>query len=79
MSNLCGYGSLAGDPYPHGYVYGMGVNPYPPVNMSDLTRLFFCRGYGYGIVIPDAYLPIAISSLGVKTRSLDGGIRFCKI
>jgi hypothetical protein len=40
---------------------GMGVNPYPPVYMSDPVGLFFCREYGYGIVIPDEYLPIAIS------------------
>jgi hypothetical protein len=51
MSNLCGYGSLAGDHTHMGM--GMWVNPYPPVNMGDLTRLFFCRGYGYVIVIPD--------------------------
>jgi hypothetical protein len=41
---------------------GMGVNPYPLVYMSDPIRLFLCRGYGYGVVIPDEYLPIAISS-----------------
>jgi hypothetical protein len=41
---------------------GMGVNPYPPVYMGDPMGLFFCRGYGYGVVIPGGYLPIAISS-----------------
>jgi hypothetical protein len=51
-----------GDPYPCGYGHGYGVNPYPLVNMSDSTGLFFCRGYGYGIVIPGRYLPIAISN-----------------
>jgi hypothetical protein len=25
---------------------------------------FFCRGYGYGVVIPGGYLPIAISTGG---------------
>jgi hypothetical protein len=40
---------------------GMGVNPYPPVYMGDPIGLFFCRGYGYGVVIPGGYLPIAIS------------------
>jgi hypothetical protein len=40
---------------------GMGVNPYPPVYMGDPVGLFFCRGYGYGVVIPGGYLPIAIS------------------
>jgi hypothetical protein len=41
---------------------GMGVNPYPPVYMGDPVGLFFCRGYGYGVVIPGGYLPIAIST-----------------
>jgi hypothetical protein len=39
----------------------MGVNPYPPVYMDDPIELFLCRGYEYGVVIPDGYLPIAIS------------------
>ena len=41
---------------------GMGVNPYPPVYMGDPVGLFLCRGYGYGVVIPGGYLPVAISS-----------------
>jgi hypothetical protein len=41
---------------------GMGVNSYPPVYMGDPMRLFLCCGYGYGVVIPGGYLPIAISS-----------------
>jgi hypothetical protein len=40
---------------------GMGVNPYPLVYMGDLVGLFLCHGYGYGVVIPGGYLPIAIS------------------
>jgi hypothetical protein len=40
---------------------GMGVNPYPPVYMSDSMGLFLCRGYGYRVVIPGGYLHIAIS------------------
>jgi hypothetical protein len=40
---------------------GMGVNLYPLVYMGDPVGLFFCRGYGYGVVIPGGYLPIAIS------------------
>jgi hypothetical protein len=44
-----------GDLYPHGY--GMGVNPYPPVDMGDPMGLFFCRGYEYGIVIPVGIYP----------------------
>jgi hypothetical protein len=38
---------------------GMGVNPYPQVYMGDPVELFLCREYGYGVVIPDGYLPIA--------------------
>ena len=41
---------------------GMRVNSYPPVYMGDPMRLFLCRGYGYRIVIPGGYLPIAISN-----------------
>jgi hypothetical protein len=57
-----GTGDPMGDPYPHVYGYGYGVNPYPPVYMGDPIGLFFCRGYVYGVVIPDGYLLIAISN-----------------
>jgi hypothetical protein len=40
----------------------MGVNSYPPMYMGDPVELFLCRGYGYGVVIPGGYLPIAIST-----------------
>jgi hypothetical protein len=55
-----GTGDPMSDSYPHGYEYG--GNPYPPVYMVDPLELFLCRGYEYGVVIPDRYLPIAISS-----------------
>jgi hypothetical protein len=42
---------------------GIGLNPYPPVYMSDPMGLFFCRMYMYSVVIPSGYLPIAISTL----------------
>jgi hypothetical protein len=52
---------------------GMGVNPYPLVYMGDPVGLFFCRGYGYGVVIPDGYLPIAISThVGLVQTLLNG-------
>jgi hypothetical protein len=51
---------------------GMGVHPYPPVYMGDPVGLFFCRGYGYGVVIPGGYLPFAISRL-VARRGRDRG------
>jgi hypothetical protein len=41
---------------------GMGVNPYPSVYIGDPMGLFLCREYGYGVVIPGGYLPIAIYS-----------------
>jgi hypothetical protein len=41
---------------------GMGINLYPLADMGNPTGLFFCRGYGYGIMIPGGYLPIAISN-----------------
>jgi hypothetical protein len=43
---------------------GMGVNPYPPVYMGHPMGLFLCHGYGYRVVIPGGYLPIAISTRG---------------
>jgi hypothetical protein len=50
---------------------GMGVNPYPPVYMGDPMGLFLCRGYGYGVVIPGRYLPIAISTCKPSTSTVD--------
>lgn len=41
---------------------GMGLNPYPPVYVGDPVGLFLYRGYGYEVVIPGGYLPIAIST-----------------
>jgi hypothetical protein len=36
--------------------------------MGDSMGLFLCRGYGYGVVIPGGYLPIAISINTTTTR-----------
>jgi hypothetical protein len=41
---------------------GMRVNSYSPVYMDDPMRLFLCRRYEYGVLIPGGYLPIAIST-----------------
>jgi hypothetical protein len=49
---------------------GMGVNPYPPVYMGNPVGLFLCCGYGYGVLIPGGYLPIAISTLGTPEAQL---------
>jgi hypothetical protein len=57
-----GTGDPMGDPYGHTHMgMGMGVNSYPPVYMGDPMGLFLCCGCGYGVVILDGYLPIAIS------------------
>jgi hypothetical protein len=50
---------------------GMGVNPYPPVYMGDPMGLFLCRGYGYGVLIPGGYLPIAISRHSSRSGASD--------
>jgi hypothetical protein len=34
------------------------------MDLGDPMGLFFHHGYGFEIVIPSGYLPIAISSLG---------------
>jgi hypothetical protein len=52
---------------------GMGVNPYPPVYMGYPMGLFLCRGYGYEVVIPDEYLPIAISRKRVRCKCYGSG------
>jgi hypothetical protein len=58
-----------GNPYPHGY--GYGVNPYPPVYMGDPVGLFLCCGYEYRVVIPGGYLPIAISRADEADEDID--------
>jgi hypothetical protein len=47
----------------------MGVNPYPPAYMGNPVGLFLCREYGYGVVIPGGYLPIAISTPNAVGRA----------
>jgi hypothetical protein len=59
---------------------GMGVNPYPLVYMGNPVGLFLCRGYGYGVVIPGGYLPIAISTRdGVGSSSCLREPRSCPL
>jgi hypothetical protein len=57
-------GDPMGNPYPHGYRYG--VNSYPPMYMGDPMKLFLCCGYVYGVVISGGYLPIAITIQGLR-------------
>jgi hypothetical protein len=54
----------------HTYVgMGMEINLYPLVYMGDLIKLFFCRRYKYGVVIPGKYLPIVMSRRGGRGSS----------
>jgi hypothetical protein len=55
---------LAGTGYPTGKNTragtGMGKILYPRVYMGNPTGRIFFDGYGYGMVLPDGYVPIAI-------------------
>jgi hypothetical protein len=39
---------------------GMGKILYPRVYMGNPTGIIFFDGYGYGMVLPDGYVPVAI-------------------
>jgi hypothetical protein len=41
---------------------GMGKILYPRVYMGNPTGRIFFDGYGYGMVLPDGYVPVAIPS-----------------
>jgi hypothetical protein len=45
---------------PHGH--GFGQNFIPVMGMGSLAGIFFLRGYGFGQVIPNGFLPITIST-----------------
>jgi hypothetical protein len=55
---------LAGTVYPTGKNtragMGMGKILYPRVYMGNPTGIIFFDGYGYGMVLPDGYVPVAI-------------------
>jgi hypothetical protein len=57
---------LAGTGYPTGKNTragtGMGKILYPRVYMGNPAGKFFFDGYGYGMVLPDGYVPVAIPS-----------------
>jgi hypothetical protein len=57
---------LAGMGYPTGKNTragtGMGKILYPRVYMGNPTGRIFFDGYGYGMVLPDGYVPVAIPS-----------------
>ena len=58
---------LAGTGYPTGKNTragtGMGKILYPRVYMGNPTGRIFFDGYGYGMVLPDGYVPVAIPSM----------------
>jgi hypothetical protein len=62
-----GTGDPMGDPYPRGYEYGDKSIPTSVYGWPD--GVIFCHGYGYGVVIPGGYLPIAISIQDGAKRS----------
>jgi hypothetical protein len=55
---------LAGTGYPTGKITragtGMGRILYPRVYMGNPTGTSFFDGYGYGMALPDGYVPVAI-------------------
>jgi hypothetical protein len=48
----------------HGY--GLGQNFIPVMGMGFLAGVFFLHGYGFKQVIPNGFLPIAISRHGTS-------------
>jgi hypothetical protein len=48
---------------------GTGKILYPRVYMGNPTGRIFFDGYGYGMVLPDGYVPVAIS----RSRCSTGG------
>jgi hypothetical protein len=60
MLMLVGMGTPLGTQNPHGYEFGQ--NFIPVMGMGFLAGVFFLRGYGFGQVIPNGFLPIAISN-----------------
>jgi hypothetical protein len=58
---------LAGTGYPMGKNThagtGMGKILYPRAYMGNPMGRIFFDGYGYGMVLPDGYVPVAISNI----------------
>jgi hypothetical protein len=46
---------------------GMGKILYPRVYMGNPTGRIFFDGYGYGMVLPDGYVPVAIPNRASST------------
>ena len=69
---------LAGAGYPTGKNTragtGMGKILYPRVYMGNPTGRIFFDGYGYGMVLPDGYVPVAIPKHGLLDFALGDAI-----
>jgi hypothetical protein len=70
---LVGMGNPLGTRNPHGY--GFGQNLIPVMGMGFLASVFFLRGYGFGQVIPNGFLPIAISTRNPFRKRVSGWIQ----
>jgi hypothetical protein len=57
-------GQPAGTRYPQRHEYGYDF--VPECGYGFLAAMCFIRGYGYGMVVPIGYVPIAISSQTVQ-------------
>jgi hypothetical protein len=75
---------LAGTGYPTGKNTragtGMGKILYPRVYMGNPTDRIFFDGYGYGMVLPDGYVPVAIPNRGparARHREASIGCQTC--
>jgi hypothetical protein len=59
-----------GTGYPTGKITragrGMGKILYPQAYMGNPTGMIFYDGYGYGMLLPDEYIPVTIPTHGVS-------------
>ena len=71
---------LAGTGYPTGKNtragMGMGKILYPRVYMGNPTGRIFFDGYGYGMVLPDGYVSVAIP---ISERTANQDVIICPI